>query len=76
EYDKRLLCTGRQSSTSSEATEKEVSISDERVGIHLSVNKESSGWYVLYKLIVGGLIFDRKPEAVSRDKCCLWEADV
>lgn len=55
----------------SEATEKEVLFSDERIGKHLSGNKEAPGWYVLYKLIVGGHIFDRKPEAVSRDKCCV-----
>lgn len=38
---------------SSGATEKEVLLSDERAGIHFSGNKEPSGWYVLYKLIVG-----------------------
>lgn len=55
---------------SSEATEKEVLFSDERNGIHLSENEESSGRYVPYKLIVGGHIFGRKAEAVSRGKCC------
>ncbi|MCD7465899.1 hypothetical protein HAX54_002109 [Datura stramonium] len=63
-----------QSCTSSEATEKEVLFSDERVGLHLSGNKESSGWYVLYKLIVGGHTFDRNQKLyLEASAACDWQ---